>query len=52
MTRRFSALAGLAVLGLGLPMLLAGCGGEIPEPVETAPGVTIETVALAVEGMT
>ena len=30
MTRMFSALAGLVVLALGLPMLLAGCGGEIP----------------------
>ena len=36
MTRTFWSLVGLVVLALGLPMLLAGCSGEIPEPVETA----------------
>ena len=52
MTRTFSSLVGLVVLAVGLSALLAGCSREIPEPVETAPGAVIETVALAVEGMT
>ncbi len=52
MTRTFSSLVGLVVLALGLPMLLAGCSGEIPEPLETTPDAVIETVALTVEGMT
>ena len=52
MTRTFSSLVGLVVLVLGPSVLLAGCSGEIPEPVETAPGAVIETVALTVEGMT
>ncbi len=51
MTRTFSALFGLVVLALTLPMLVIGGSGEIPEPVQTAPAV-IETIALAVEGMT
>ncbi len=52
MTRTFSSRVGPVVLALGLPMLLAGCNGEIPGPVETAPDAVIETVALRVEGMT
>ncbi len=52
MTRTFSSLVGLGVLALGLSVLLAGCSGEIPEPVEPAPDAVIETVALTVEGMT
>ncbi len=52
MTRTCSSAVGLAILALGLPMLLAGCSGEIPEPVETPPDAVIETVALTVEGMT
>ncbi len=52
MTRTFWSLVGLVVLALGLPMLLAGCSGEISGPVETAPDAVIETVALTVEGMT
>ena len=52
MTRTFSSLVGLVVLALGLPMLLAGCIGEIPEHVETAPDAVVETVVLNVEGMT
>ena len=52
MTRTCSSLGGLGVLALGLPMLLAGCSGEIPAPVETAADAVIETVALTVEGMT
>ncbi len=50
MTRTFSALLGLIVLGLSV--LLAGCSGEIPEPVEPAPDAVIESVVLRVEGMT
>ncbi len=52
MTPTFSSLVGLVVLGVGLSALLAGCGGETSAPVETAPGVVIDTVALTVEGMT
>ncbi len=52
MTRTFSSVVSLVVLAVGLPMLLAGCSGEIPEPVELAPDAVIETVALTVEGMT
>ena len=52
MTRTFSSVVGLVVLAVGLPMLLAGCSGEIPGPVETSPDAVIETVALTVEGMT
>ncbi len=51
MTRTFSALFGLVVLALTLPMPVVGCSGEIPEPVQTAP-VVIETIALSVGGMT
>ena len=49
MTRMVSSIVGLA---LGLSVLLAGCSGETPGPVETAPGAVIEMVALTVEGMT
>ena len=53
MTRMFSVLFGLVVLALTLPMPIIGGSGEIPEPVQQpAPDVVIETVALAVEGMT
>ncbi len=52
MTRTFSSLVGLVVLALGLSVLLSGCSGEIPEPVELAPDAVIETVALRVDGMT
>ncbi len=52
MTRTFSSLVGVVVLALGLSVLLAGCSGEIPEPVEPAPDTVIESVALTVEGMT
>ncbi len=52
MTRTFSSLVGLVVPALGLSVLLAGCSGEIPEPVEPAPDAVIESVALTVEGMT
>ncbi len=52
MTRTFSSLVGLVVLALGLSGLLAGCSGEIPEPVEPGPDAVIESVALRVEGMT
>ncbi len=52
MTRTCSSVVGLVVLALGLSVPLAGCRGEIPEPVELAPDAVIESVALAVEGMT
>ncbi len=52
MVRTLPSLVGLMVLVLGLPMLLAGCGGETARPVETTADAVIETVALTVEGMT
>ena len=52
MVRTCSSLVGLVVLGLSLPMLLAGCGGETAGPVETTADAVIEAVALTVEGMT
>ncbi len=52
MIRTFSSIGGLAGLAFGLSVLLAGCGGESREPVEPAPDAIIESVALAVEGMT
>jgi len=52
MVRTCSSLVSLVVLALGLPMLLAGCGGETARPVETTADAVIETVALTVEGMT
>ena len=52
MTRTCSSVAGLVGLALGLSVLLAGCRGEIPGPVEPAPDAVIESVALTVEGMT
>ena len=52
MVRIFPSLVSLMVLVLGLPILLAGCSGEISEPVETTSDAGIETVALTVEGMT
>ena len=52
MTRTCSSLGGLGVLALSLSMLLAGCSGEIPGPVEAAADAVIETVVLTVEGMT
>ncbi len=53
MTRTFSALFGLLVLALTLPMPFIGCSSEIPEPVQQpAPDAVIETIALSVGGMT
>ena len=49
MTRTCSSIVGLVVIVLGLSV---GCGSEVPAPVETDPGVVIDTVALTVEGMT
>ncbi len=49
MTRTCSSIVGVVVIALGLSV---GCGSEVPAPVETDPGVVIDTVALTVEGMT
>ena len=49
MTRTSSSIVGLVVIALGLSV---GCGSEVAAPVETDPGVVIDTVALTVEGMT
>ena len=51
MTRSELSVIGLVAL-VGLSALLTGSCGEGSVPVETAPGLSIETIALSVEGMT
>ncbi len=53
MTRPSFALVVVVGLALAFSVLVAGCGGEAPHSVETAPaGAVLDTVALTVEGMT